>query len=217
MSTATLLYKESRLVLPAGYLLIVPLTLFNLIPHYPMIIGVAYVLPALFIALSEANANRDLEFTVALPVRRDRVVLARHVMVAALQLVQVAALAVVAVLIGAISPGGNIVGMDGNPAFFGFVLAAFGVFNAVFLPGYFASGHRMGKPAVLAGIAFFAVYGVCELVVALVPGVAAVLDTLDPAAAGPQVVVLAVGMVAYMALTVLSYRMSVSRFARVDL
>ncbi|HIZ36196.1 MAG TPA: hypothetical protein H9815_10485, partial [Candidatus Ruania gallistercoris] len=78
MSTAALLLKESRLVVPPAYLGFAALTLFNLIPHYPMIIGVSYFMLALFIALSEANANKDHEFTISLPITRDSVVRAKH-------------------------------------------------------------------------------------------------------------------------------------------
>src|SRR5699024_11865409 len=88
MSAATLLYKESRLVVPLPYLGIVALALLNLIPHYPPVIGVSYVLPALLIAFAEANANKDHQFTISLPVARDRLVLARHLSVVALEVVQ---------------------------------------------------------------------------------------------------------------------------------
>lgn len=217
MSTAALLYKETRLVVPPVYLLVAGLTLFNLIPNYPMIIGVSYFILAVLFAFSEANANKDLEFTISLPVSRDRVVLAKHLTVAALQIVQLAALALVAVVAAMITPGGIIVGMDGNYAFFGFVLVSLGLFNLVFLPGYFTTGYKTGRPGVLAAITFFASYGVFEVLVAVVPGASEVLDTLDPAHAGPQLLVLGLGGLSYGLLTVFSYRRSARRFDRVNL
>lgn len=217
MSLATLLYKESRLVVPLPYLGIAALALFNLIPHYPPIIGVSYVLPALLIAFSEANANKDHQFTISLPVPRDRVVLARHLSVVGLETVQITAVALVAVLYTQLHPGGHALGMDANPAFFGAVLAAFGVFNVIFLPGYFTTAHRTGRPGVLGAIMFFVTYGIFELLVLVIPGLAEVLDTLDPAMAGPQLLVLLAGALALVGLTVVSYRLSVRRFDRVNL
>lgn len=217
MSTATLMYKEARLVVPPAYLGFAALTLFNLIPHYPMIIGVSYFMLALFIALSEANANRDHVFSISLPIPRSRLVLGKHLIVGAVELVQLAALAVVAVVVAQIQPEGNAVGLDGNPAFFGFVLLAYGAFNIVFLPGHFTTGHRIGRHGVLAGIAFAAVYGAAELAVALVPGASGVLDTLDAADAGPQLLVLVLGALAFAGLTATSHRLSVRAFERVNL
>lgn len=218
MSTvATLLHKEFRPVVPPAYLGVAALTLFNLIPHYPMILGISYFLPALFIALSDANANKDHEFTISLPVARDEVVLAKHMTVVIVELVQLAALGVVAVFAAQITPEGSAVGMDGNYAFFGFVLISLGLFNVIFLPGYFTTGYRTGKPGVIGAIVFFLSYGVFELLVALVPGAADTLDTLDPAMAGPQLIVLVVGALVFGALTWVAHRQSVSRFDRVNL
>ncbi|WP_150462758.1 ABC-2 transporter permease [Nesterenkonia ebinurensis] len=217
MSTITLLRKEVRLFLPPTYLLTAALTLFNLIPHYPMIIGASYFILALFIAFSEANANKDHEFTIALPVSRNRVVLAKHLSVAALELVQFAALAIVAVFAALITPDGNVIGMDGNYAFFGLVLVSAGLFNVIFLPGYFSTGYKTGRSGVLAAITFFVSYGIFELLINVIPGASDVLDTLDPADAGLQLVVLAIGAVAYLVLTATSYRLSVGRFDRVNL
>ena len=217
MSTATLLLKESRLVVPPAYLGFAALTLFNLIPHYPMILGISYFMLALFIALSEANANKDHEFTISLPITRDSVVRAKHLTVVAVELIQLGALALVAVVAAQLNPEGSAVSLDGNFAFFGVVLVSLGLFNLVFLPGYFTTGYRTGRPGVLAGLVFFASYAIAEVVVALVPPVKDVLDTLDPAMAGPQLLVLAVGALVYVGLTLVSYRLSVARFDRVNL
>ena len=217
MSTATLLLKESRLVVPPAYLGFAALTLFNLIPHYPMILGISYFMLALFIALSEANANKDHEFTISLPITRDSVVRAKHLTVAAVQLIQLGALALVAVVAAQINPEGSAVSLDGNFAFFGVVLVSLGLFNLVFLPGYFTTGYRTGRPGVLAALVFFGSYAIAEVVVALVPPVQDVLDTLDPAMAGRQLLVLAAGALVYVGLTLVSYRLSVARFDRVNL
>src|SRR5699024_6133092 len=126
-----------------------------LIPHYPMILGICYFLPALFIALAEANGNKDHEFTISLPVTRDEVVLTKHLTVVVVELAQLAALGLVAIVAAQITPQGNAVGMDGNYAFFGFVLIALGLFNVVFLPRYFTTGYRTGRPGVIGAVVFF--------------------------------------------------------------
>jgi|SRR5690625_1773203 len=218
MSTVTaLLHKEFRLVVPPAYLGVAALTLFNLIPHYPMILGICYFLPTLFIALSEANANKDHEFTISLPVARDEVVLAKHLTVVTVELVQLTALAVVAAFAAQITPEGNVVGMDGNFAFFGFVLISLGLFNLVFLPGYFTTGYRTGRPGVIGAIVFFGSYAAFEVLVAVIPGAADTFDTLEASMAGAQLLVLVFGAVVFGGLTAAAYRKSVARFDRVNL
>src|SRR5699024_3848398 len=54
-AVATVLHMEFRLVVLPAYLGDAALTLFILIPLYPMILGISDLVPAVFIALSEAN------------------------------------------------------------------------------------------------------------------------------------------------------------------
>jgi ABC-2 type transport system permease protein len=217
-STRALVHKEFRLVLPPSYLAWALLSAFLLVPHYPMVLGaVAYVTLALFIALSQANANRDHVFTVSLPIARSQVVLAKLVTVMALELAMLLSVVPFAIVAWRLRPEGNLIGMDGNYAFFGMVLACFAVFNAVFLPGYFRTGWRIGRPGVAATIAFWLTYGALELAVNLVPRAKAVVDTLDAAATGRQLLVLAAGVLVYVAGAVYSYRRAAVNFDRVNL
>lgn len=216
-STRDLVYKEFRLVVPPSYLGYAALSVFLLIPHYPMILGVAYFTLALFIALSEANANKDHVFTISLPIARNQVVLAKLATVMTVELVLLLSAIPLAVVAGVLRPDGNLVGMDGNYAFFGMVLTSFALFNAIFLPGYFRTGWRIGRPGVIATIAFWLSYGAFELVVNLVPDVKAVVDTLDPGAVPRQLLILAAGSLLYIASALYSYKRSVANFDRVSL
>lgn len=216
-STSKLLYKEFRLVLPLSYLGFAALTIFQLIPHYPVIIGVTYFMLALFIAFSEANTNKDHLFTISLPIPRNRVVLAKHITVMAIELVQLACMVPFAVIAAVLRPGGNLVGMDGNYAFFGFALISFAVFNILFLPGYFKTGYKTGRPGVLAAIGFGLTYGLFELLVNVVPNAKEAIDTLAPEMAADQILILAIGMLLYAAGIYFSYRKSVVNFDQVNL
>lgn len=217
MTAVALLYKEARLFVTPTYFLTGALTLFNLIPNYPMVIGAAYFMLAVFIAFSESVTNRDHEFTIGLPVSRKHLVRARCASVVVLELTHLAVLAVVAFFSALITPEGNALGMDGNYAFFGMVLVSTGLFNLVFLPGCFRAGGRAAWPGVLAAFMFFGSYGIFELSVRLIPGASDTLDTLDRTDVGAQLLVLVLGLAFYLGLTVVSYRVSVSWFNRVDL
>lgn len=216
-SVRNLLYKEFRLVLPLSYLGFAALAVFQLIPHYPLIIGVTYFMLAVFIAFSEANTNKDHLFTISLPIPRNRVVLAKHITVMTAELVQLLCMVPFAIIAALLRPGGNVIGMDGNYAFFGFILISFAVFNIIFLPGYFKTGYKTGRPGVLAAIGFALTYGLFELLVIVVPNAKEVIDTLNPEMAAHQILLLAIGVVLYAASMYFSYRKSVINFDQVNL
>ncbi len=216
-STRSLLYKELRLVVPPSYLGFTALTIFQLIPHYPFIIGVTYFMLALFIVFSEANANKDHLFTISLPIPRNRVVLSKHLTVMAIELTQLLFMVPFAIIAAVIRPGGNLVGMDGNYAFFGFILISFAVFNLIFLPGYFKTGYKTGRPGVLASIGFSLSYGLFEFLVNVLPNAKKVIDTLKPEMVVYQVLILAIGVLLYAGSMYFSYQKSVMNFDRVNL
>ena len=148
-----LVRKELFLSTPRPLYLFCFLSALLLIPAYPAVVGVGYCFLAVFIACNYQRANRDIEFTAALPVKRSDIVVGKAVLVMAFQLLQLAVAAAAAAAADyLIYPDGNIVGMDPNLAFFGIVLIGYGAFNVVFLPGYFSTGYKAGAP-VLFGLA----------------------------------------------------------------
>ncbi|GEM_PF-135820 len=216
-NTRNLLYKELRLVVPLSYLVLLVPAIFLLIPHYPFIIGGTYFMLILFISFSEANTNKDHLFTISLPIPRNQVVLAKHIAVIIVQLVQLICMIPFIVIANVLRPGGNLVGMDGNYAFFGFVLISFSLFNFIFLTGYFKTGYKTGRPGVLAAIGFFLSYGLFELLVNVVPNVKEILDTLNPEMVGYQILILTIGLLFYAGSMYFSYRKSVENFDQVNL
>lgn len=80
-----------------------------------------------------------------------------------------------------------------------------------------ATGHRRGTPGVLAAIMSPVTYGAFAPLVLLVTGLAEVVDTLDPASAGPQLLVLAAGGLVLLGTVVAPYRLSVRRLDRVNM
>lgn len=213
-----LLYKEVFLATHPAFYLFTLLSAMILIPSYPAIVSIGYICLALFNIASFRKANRDVEFTAALPVKRDNVVTGYAMFVVVFEAVFLFIAAICAAVADfVISPFGNVAGMDPNLAFFGVTFVCLGIFNYVFLTGFYKTGYKAGLPTLLGVIAFIVVYGVCEAVVQCVPAVRTVIDTLNPASLWIRGIVLAVGVCAYAVLTFAAVKISQKRFDKVSL
>ncbi len=210
--------KELKLSVPKPLWLFALLSAMTLIPQYPLIVGVGYCFLAIFIAFQYMRENKDLEFCLVLPISRKNIAAAKTMTVLALETAQIL-VAIPCALIAAkvISPQGNIVGMDPNPAFFGIFIAGYGIFNLIFLPWFFSKGYKHGL-ATLTGVAAFVVfYVICELGVQFIPALKTNLDTLDGHYLGIQFAVAAAGIAVCAVLTFAAYRLSVKKFQNVNL
>lgn len=213
-----LVKKELFLSAPRPIYLFSLLSALLLIPAYPAVVGVGYCFLAVFVAFNYQRANRDLEFTAALPVTRKDIVTGKAALVVAFQLLQLAVAAVAAAAADyLISPNGNIVGIDPNLAFFGIVLVGYGAFNAVFLPGYFSTGYKTGVPVLLGLTAFLAVYGAAETAVQLIPAVKSALDSLDIATLHIRAAVFVSGAALYAAGVLSGIKLAQKKFDKVSL
>ncbi len=211
-----LLNKEFRLVISPVYFLITLLGALLLIPQWVFFIAPMYVL---FIALpniiQSAKAQKDMEFTMLLPVRKGDAVRARILAIAILEAVQVAVVAVFAALNITLYHTPNFF-IDPDVAYIGCVFAMFGVFNIVFFPMLYKTAYKLAVPLIVALVSIFLfTFGIEWLVVA-VPAVTRVLDGISRDALVGQIPVLICGAALFVLLTWLSIGISVRRFERVD-
>ncbi len=214
----SLLYKELFLATHPAFYLFILLGAMALIPSYPSIISIAYACLAMFNVMSYRKANRDVEFTATLPVKRNDVVTGSTLFLAVFEGLFLLVTAICASIADfVISPYGNVAGIDPNLAFFGIAFVCLGVFNFVFLTGYFKTGYKAGFPALFGTIGYALVYGACEATVQCVPAVKAVIDTLDPASMWIRGIVLAIGALGYIALTFAANKIAQKRFDKVSL
>ena len=104
--------------------------------------------------------------------------------------------------------------MNANPFFLGMALVIFGLFNTVFIGGFFKTAYKLSSffPYIIAA---FAVIGIAEAA-HYVPGLEA-FNAFGFDDIGLQIGLLAAGTVIYLALTYLSYRRACERFETIDL
>lgn len=214
-----LIYKELKLGLHPTALIFLGLSSMVMIPDYPYMVAFIYTCLAVFFTFITGRENNDMFFTASLPVKRSDVVKARCVLIALMELAQTAAAVPFVFLRQAVFPAGmeNKAGMEPNAALFGFVLILYALFNLIYIPMAFHTTRKFGLPLVIAGV-FVAIYIVTvEMAVQLIPQLKTALDNTDPAWAGVQLIVLAVGAVLFLCTMIAVCRLSQKRFERVNL
>lgn len=117
-----------------------------LIPSWPYFIAFGYIFIGFMSTFFIGRSNQDVFFTVSLPVRKRDTVRARFYAISAIEFMQIAAAIPFAILSSMINIHGNNAGMNPNIAFFGFVFVLYSVFNAVFLPMFYKTAHKVGAP-----------------------------------------------------------------------
>lgn len=144
-----LLYKEMTLsihkffyVLPImlSFLFFIPNWFFSLVAMYFFWISVSNI-------YSTYNAQLDYHFINMLPVTKQDVVLSKSFAFILLEIFHI----ILAVIFGVIHNmiyGSFNFAMDINPAFFGIMFMTFGIFNIIFLPQYFKTAYKFGKPVI---------------------------------------------------------------------
>lgn len=105
--------------------------------------------------------------------------------------------------------------MNANGFALGTAFVLFGLFNAIFVGGFFRTVYRIGKPFIIYIVVNFVVIAVAEALHHF-PGLSA-LNAFGTDAFGLQMGLLILGMSIYVVLTYISFRKSCSQLERIDL
>lgn len=213
-----MIIKQFKLGIPSLFFLFLAMPVLLIIPNYPSFVGFGYAVMPIIVLLSIGKENKDLEFSSMLPVSKKDIVKGRMTDTVLFQVGSLVIGAICAVFTNLfLAPNGNQVGLDLNPTFFGATMIAYGVFNLCLLPIFFKTGYKIMVPAVISVALFLLTYMAIEILIALVPALAATLDTLNPAMLGRQFIVFTVGAAFFAASLFISYFYSVKNFTKVSL
>jgi hypothetical protein len=213
-----LLYKEFKLASHPTTYLFLALCLMMLIPSYPGYVEFLYVCLSIFFIFLAGRENKDIFYTVLLPVRKSDVVKARCLMIAVIELVQVALAVPLAILANRMyHSAGNLAGIDLNVAFFGSVFLFYSAFNMTFIPIFYRTGYKVGNALIFSSIAIVLYYIAAEMLVWVPSPVSKFLDTLEPAMMVKQLPILIAGVIVWFVTLFLAYRRGAANFEKVDL
>ncbi len=213
-----LLYKELKLALQAPAVLFLALSAMLLIPNYPYYVTFFYSTLGIFFCCQLGRENKDIFFTLCLPVRKRDVVSARFLLAVLLEAAQMLLAVPFALLRQSFDVlSGNAVGMDANLAFFALSLPMLGLFHLVFFPAYYKNPQKVGLPFVKGSIAVFVYVLVAEACVHALPFFRDKLDTMHGAFLPEKLLVLLLGVLLYLLLSFLAWRKSLRLFEKLDL
>ena len=189
------------------------------IPDYPILCGVFFVTLGIFQSFQNAREANDIIFSALLPVAKKDVVKGKFIFscfieLCSIILMLVATIIRMTILKDAILYRNNVM-MNANLFALGMALFMFGLFNLIFIGGFFKTAYKLGKPFAIYSIVAFASIGIGEALHHF-PGWE-VLNASGFECFCLQFGLFCLGVVANIAFTVLSYRCAYRNFEQIDL
>lgn len=189
------------------------------LPGYPILCGAFFVTLGIYQGFLNAREANDIVFSALLPISKSDVVKGKYIFVCFIEscgilLMLIAALIRMTVLVDSVVYRSNAM-MNANLFALGAAFVIFGLFNVIFLGGFFRTAHNLGKPFVIYIIAGFLCIGVFEAL-HFIPALNAV-NAFGFDEIGVQLGGLIGGMVLFLVMTFLSFKTSCKNFEKVDL
>ena len=211
-----LLYKEFRLVCHPMTPIFCLFGVMVLIPNYPYTVIFFYVMLGLFFTFLNIREQKDIYYSALLPVPKRDTVKASCAFVVIIQVLSLVVLIPCSLLAAHLQPGkDNLVGLDPNAALLAAGFLLYAVFNAVFLPSFYANGYKVGVAFLKAVIPTTLVMMVLEAL----PHFPALtwLDDMDAATQVRLLPYFVAAVLLYGIGTVLTFRRAAAQYEKVDL
>ena len=214
-----ILRKEIKLSASILSFLFILFGLMFLIPGYPILCGAFFVTLGLFQSFQSAREANDIVFSALLPIAKKDVVKGKYLFVCfieacALILMLVAVILRMTAFVDSPVYRSNAL-MNANLFALGCAFFIFGLFNWIFVSGFFKTAYKFGRPYVTHIIVTFLVIGVFETL-HHIPGLGA-LNAFGTDHMGLQVTMLAAGIALFLVMTLLSYKKACIDFEKIDL
>ena len=184
------------------------------IPNYPYTVSFFYVTMGLFFTCLLGRENRDIAYSLSLPVAKRDIVTARISFAALIELISLA-LTAAAVLI--VPYHANAAGMDPNLALIGWGFITYGVFNLVFFMMYYGNVNRVGVSFAVSSAAVFFITALDIVTTYAAPLFRDILDTPDPDFIGKKLLFTGAGGAFYIISFIVTRAVSVKKFEKLDL
>ena len=213
-----LLNKEIRLSASVlSYIFIIAAVL-TLVPGYPILCGAFFVTLGLFHSFQNAREANDMVFSALLPVAKQDVVKGKYMFSVMIEMAAFLFMVILTIVRMTVFADSDVYHenalMNANLFFLGMVLVIFGLFNLIFIGGFFKTAYKL-SPFFLYIVACFVAVGIAEAM-HFIPGLEAVnafgFDDL-----ALQICLLLAGVVIFLALTFISYTKACKDFENIDL
>lgn len=214
-----ILRKEMRLSASILSYLFIAFGLMFLLPGYPILCGAFFVSLGLFQSFQRAREANDIVFSALLPIAKKDVVRGKYLFVCLIEACALILMAVSVILRMTVFSGSAVYRsnalMNANLFALGMACVIFGLFNWIFVSGFFKTAYRFGRPFVSFIITTFLVIIAAETL-HHVPGFE-MLNAFGTDHIVAQLISLAAGITVFLLLTLLSCRKACDHFERIDL
>ena len=214
-----ILLKECKLSASPLSFLFILFGLMFFLPGYPVLCGVFFVTLGIFQSYQNAREANDMVFSALLPISKRDVVKGKYLFTAAIELCGILLMAVAVVVRMTVLADAPVYRsnalMNANLFALGMAFVGFGLFNLIFVGGFFKTAYKFAGPFVGYIIAVFLMICIAETL-HHVPGFA-FLNAFGTEHFAVQVVLLGIGAAFYLAVTVLSCKKACKRFEKIDL
>ena len=209
-----LLYKELKLsinkffyILPfvLALLFFIPQWIFSLVFMYFFWISVSQI-------YSSYTAQRDYAFMAMLPVKKKDIVSSKVYAFFIVEGLHMGFGIIFAIANNLIYGSYNFF-MDINLAFFGIAFVTFGIFNIIFLPLYFKTAYRFGKPVIYGTTATLLFAGFFEFASIKIPFIYNITESTEVIT---QLLVLISGLIISVSLNYIALRKSITNFEQIN-
>lgn len=216
-----LLLKEFKLCfLPINYIFLI-FAVMLIIPNYPCYVSFFYLLLNTFWIFKNGDLNKDLQYSLILPIRKSDIVKARVMSVAIYEIVFFILSIPFAILNHKFVPQGNNAGINSNFAFFGLVMIVLTISRFCFFTIYYKKAEKHEKPLIVSFVIYFVIYFIFECPIWMIKSGKlqsfAFLDKFDWASLFKQLPILILGIIFYILGWILTYKVSAKRFDKVNL
>ena len=215
----SILMKEMKLSASALSYLFIVFGLMFFLPGYPVLCGAFFVTLGIFQSFQSAREANDILFSALLPFAKRDVVKGKYLFVCFIEicgLILMAAAVIIrmTVLVDA-GPYRTNALMNANFFALGLAFLIFGLFNWIFVGGFFKTAYNFAKPFVTYIIASFVVLGIGEALHHF-PGLE-MLNAFGTDHMLLQLGLLALGMLSYAVITFVSFKQACKNFEKIDL
>ena len=161
-----LLRKEFKLSAHILSYIFIAFGLMMFIPGYPILVGVFFSCLGIFQSFQSYRESNDIAYSIQLPVTKKDIVKAKFIFVCIIQLLTFSLILIVTIIrmtiLKDIDVYINNPLMTANLVSLGYVLLIFGLFNILFVRGFFKTAYNFCKPFILFIIACFIVIALAE-------------------------------------------------------
>ena len=211
-----IMLKEIKLCTSPLPFLFILFGLMFFLPGYPVLCSAFFVTLGIFQGFQYAREANDIVFSALLPISKRDVVRGKYQFVCIIEgcgliLMLAATLIRMTILVDAAVYRANAL-MNANLFAVGGALFLFGLFNVIFLGGFFKTAYKLGRPFVLYIIVAFLVIAVLEALHHF-PGMGTV-NAFGFEHFGLQFVMLLLGFGSFLIMTLLSYKSACANFEK---